>query len=68
MMVFAFAPWERNLKHALFIMKYTLSYEHALRFRVAMISIRLNNAIPLTYSLAEQISNSLRYVSMDINF
>ena len=38
------------------------------RFRVAMISIRLNNAIPLTYSLAEQISNSLRYVSMDLNF
>ena len=38
------------------------------RFRMAMISIRLNNAIPLTYSLAEQISNSLRYVSMDLNF
>ena len=38
------------------------------RFRVAMISIRLNDAIPLTYFLAEQISNSLRYVSMDLNF
>ena len=40
-------------------------YSH---FRVAFIAISLDYAIPFTYPLAEQILDSLRYVSKDLKF
>ena len=38
------------------------------RLRLAIIAITPDNAVPFTYPLAEQISNSLRYVCKDLNF
>ena len=40
-------------------------YSH---FRVAFIAISPDYAIPFTYPLAEQILDSLRYVSKDLKF
>ena len=37
-------------------------------FRVAFIAISPDYAIPFTYPLAEQILDSLRYVSKDLKF
>ena len=38
------------------------------RLRLAIIAITPDNVVPFTYPLAEQISNSLRYVCKDLNF
>ena len=42
--------------------------KHYFRFRVAIIAITPDNAIPFTYPLADQISKSLRYVRKDLTF
>ena len=59
---------DSNQKNYIFVQDRPMLLKDYFRFRVAFIVITPDYSVPFTYLLAEQILDSLRFVSKDLNF